>query len=47
MAIIHRPVRTGTGFKYEPHEEKIISGGLDACLICSRKAEQEYQARLK
>jgi hypothetical protein len=47
MAIIHRPVRTGTGFKYEPHEEKIISGGLDACLICSRKAEQEYQARVK
>ena len=44
MAIIQR---TETGFKYEPHEEKIVFGGLDACLICSRKAEQEYQARLK
>ena len=47
MAKIQRPVRTEPGFKYEAHEEKIVSGGLDACLVCSRKAEQEYQARLK
>ncbi len=31
MAIIHRPVRTETGFNYEPHEEKIFLGGWDAC----------------
>ena len=47
MASVLRPVRTETGFKYEPHDEKIVSGGLDACLTCTRKAEQEYQARMK
>ena len=43
--IIERPYQVRNRVEYYKEEETITFGGVDACPICSAKAETEYQAK--
>ena len=44
--IVKRPFMSDTGVRFEETLEKTILGGTDACLVCAKKAEIEYQQKI-